>query len=229
MKFQGVLKYVRHVADVIEQLKYMHTLSTDIKMGGTYTSDLTMLADLKNYGENLVAYSYLNPKTFLYRSVERNSLLVEIKGYELTISYIGTRSWFINFLKKVGLLESFDNIRIDVYDSEQENYFLTKPHQHIDDTFVDLPLEEQRDVIQQLVHKATVAGETGDLIRYGSYKTNDDEQGFGWFVVNSDYLKGEENSIIKRYFNSKENNIRINTLKEFITLYKSVNRVLRHI
>lgn len=231
MKFEGVLDNVTNIVSVLKTIESIHERSFNrIELAGTYCSNQSLLSDLKTYGENLTPYSLFNfSNHFLYRSIERNALLINIKGCCLTFAYDGSREWFIHFLKKVGLYEAFDNVVIGYYDPEVEIDFQSQPHLSLTESFIKLELTKQREVIQKLVSSAAEKGEVGDFIRYGSFKTSEGEQGVGWFVTNSEYLKGSENSVVKHYFNSKENNIRINTLKEFMALSKSVNRVLRHI
>ena len=229
MKFEGKLEDVMTVVDVISKFKQMADLSKSEMMGGQFVGTLSLVDRLKDYGEDLVSYAYLNKEAFIYRSIERNALLVEIKAYRLTITYVGARYWFRHFLKQVGLYELFDNVEIITYDPEEDIGFKIQPHHTVIEGFAKLPLDEQRTIIQKLVSKAAYNGEDGNFIHYGGFKTTEDEQGVGWFVIDSKYLKEDENSVIKHYFNSKENNIRVNTLKEFMALSKSIDRVRRHI
>lgn len=231
MKFEGILNDVTNIIEVLRAIENIHDRAfKNIDMKGSYGSTQSMLSHLKEYGENLTAYSLFNPKNhFMYRSIERNALLIDIKGYCLTFTYDGDREWFIHFLKTVGLHELFNNAVIKDYDPDIEIDFPSQPHLSLTECFIKLDSAKQREIIQKLVSTAANNGEVGDFIRYGSFKTSENEQGVGWFVTSSNYLKGVENNIVKHYFNSKENNIRINTLKEYMALSKSLNRVLRHI
>lgn len=230
MKFEGVLEDVENVEHVFNIINGMYRLSDPFEINiPTQFIYLRTLESLKGYGNDLTMYSKIESDLFIHRSVERNMLMIQSEQGILKIMYVGTQTWFIHFLRMVKLFDIFDSVTIKTFEASIDPGFVTEPHRVAVESFAKLPLDEQRTIIQKLVSKAAYNGEDGNFIHYGSFKTTEDEQGVGWFVIDSKYLKEDENSIIKHYFNSKENNIRVNTLKEFMALSKSIDRVRRHI
>lgn len=144
--------------------------------------------------------------------------------------YDGSRETFVHLIDQLNLMKAFEDTAEWVeYSDPICNTLHLYPHETILQGFVKADIVVRRRLIQSYIHQLVAEGEQGDFIKYGSYKTSEGEQGLGWFVIDSKFCKDHRNELIKNYFNSKENGIRIEALKEYVALNKSVKRVLAHI